>query len=73
MADQEKRLNEKKNVEKFIEHYKAIGKTHFNIDNYKDWCQESNIEPVPDERVNAIVLVKGFGGRRENGVFEFYF
>ena len=65
--------NEKENVEKFIEHYKEIGKTHFNIDNYIEWCKESNMKRVPDSRFNAIVLVKGLGGRRENGLFEFYF
>ena len=68
----DKNQQEKVNVEKFIEHYKAIGKTHFNIDNYKDWCKEKNIEPVPDARFNAIVLVQGFGGKREKGLFEFY-
>ena len=68
----DKTLKEQTNVEKFIEYYKSIGKTHFNIDNYKDWCNENNTEPVPDSRFNAIVLVRGFGGKRENGLFEFY-
>ena len=67
----DQRLKEQTNVETFIEYYKSIGKTHFNIYNYKDWCKENNIEPVPDGRFNAIVLVKGFGGQRENGLFEF--
>ena len=68
----DKNQQEKVNVEEFIEHYKAIGKTHFNIDNYKDWCNEKNIEPVPDARFNAIVLVQGFAAKREKGLFEFY-
>ncbi len=68
----DKSLGEQANVEKFIEYYKSSGKEHFNIHNYKDWCKENNIEPVRDERFNAIILVKGFGGKRENGFFEFY-
>ena len=63
---------EQANVEKFIEYYKSNGKTHFNIDNYKEWCNENNIQPVPDGRFNAIILVKGFAAKRENGLFEFY-
>ena len=67
-------LKGQENVEKFIDYYQSSGKTYFNINNYKDWCKENNVEPVPDGRFNAIILVsKGYACRRENGFFNYYF
>ncbi len=74
MEPTEKKLKQLENLDKFIEYYQSLGKTHFNIENYKDWCNENNIESIPDDRFNAIILVnKGYAGRRENGLFNYYF
>ena len=67
-------LKEQENVEKFIDYYQSLGKTHFNFSNYKDWCNENNVEAVPDSKFNAIILVsKGYAARKEDGFFNYYF